>query len=163
MKIKNILLLFLWTNLSFAQQPPPFFKIEYNKLSPTKNSIIEDYIFNTSKTTYIFKTDEKYLYIYTSLAEKGEIIQLKIKNKLNNKIMNIYVKTSQDIGWGDFIEINNLNFVKGDFFFNLNDSTTKSQSIESQNYHNVGILEISTLKKHKISKRKLKKLFNEIK
>lgn len=153
MQIKNILLLFLWTNLSFNQQQPPFFKIEYNKLSP-----IKDYLFNTSKTTYIFKTDEKYLYIYTGLAEKGEIIQLKIKNKLNNKIMNIYVKTSQDIGWGDFIEINNLNFVKGNFFFNLNDLTTKSQSIESQNYHNVGILNISTLKKHKIRKRNLKKM-----
>lgn len=182
MKYYYILLFTLYSTISLGQYVPPMFKL--NLVDLTQNGIHsenqENFEFQTaflsmdgnshiSNNKYIYKVEGDYIYILTGNfnPRHGDIFHLIIKNKISGYIQNIYIKPSHKLSEGEVINIENLSFEKGNYFFDLDDKESKYYSVYKKNSISTSSsglqfgLEFKFSKKHKISDRKLKKIIEK--
>ena len=178
MKAIYIIFFFIYNVFSYEQYVPPMFKICLSDIPICEEdiSIYSFYSFETAyfnKTGYhsfttnnpIYRQQNKYIYILTGNfnPKKGDVFRLNISKKKSGEILSIYIRVSYDLAEGEVIEIKNLEFINGNYWFDM--------CAEERSYH-IKAKEFSIVtsasgleygfafeysKKNKISNRKLKK------
>lgn len=100
-------------------------------------------------------------------AQKGEVVSLSIREKKSKKVMNLFFRLNRRWYLDDEIKLKNIEFKKGNYFFDLCKTIEKytySERIKSltndYSYHSKYITD-KDIKDHKISIKKLNKLLKK--
>jgi hypothetical protein len=174
-RIIFILLSITLSNYSFSQEPYPFFAIDYIRLSSSMENLLTDYTlqsytyedFEFYNKVELIKLDESRFWktdnyvnipIYGRRPKKSNLFLLKIISKNNNKSVNLFIRTSYNIGFGEFVKVTNISFISGNYFFDMCNSKKK---FKINGKRDSTIIDCEKLKKHSISLRKLKRLIKK--
>jgi hypothetical protein len=166
----------------YTQEPPPYFTFDYRKLAANKDSLLQRFEFSTFnfKDSLQVERGNKFdwekeilisslnnntasIFIYSeslAIPYKGSIIRLSIGNKYSKKIMNIFIRVSYDIGYGDFITLKHLRFYPGNYFFDMCGGLSSEYKIPAQSSTLTRSIDLTRIRGCTIS---LKKLNNIIK
>jgi hypothetical protein len=171
----TILVILSLTNSSFCQEPDAFFKINCRNFSPDLKEVTTNYTFSSFTTNDIIYFNSNMLkkinqdrvwlkegYFYFSICckipKKSEIIVLKIFENRTKKSMLLFIRCSYNFDWGEYLEINNLNFYEGNYFFDMCNSKKKFRiNGESEN----SVIDCENLNNHLICLKKLKRLIKK--
>ncbi len=157
-------------------------KVKEIQLKNERNAILNDSFYKKLKSWRLRHNrdsgynDSTYLHVYLnrenpdvhkSFPLKGSIICLFMKNKKTNAEMNIYIRICDDLKFGDEITISRLEFVEGNYFYDMCASigpykTELSHSLcfdePKPFFLLINYLEITDYSKHKITLRELRRI-----
>ncbi len=176
--MKKLIILFFITSFCFSQEPSALFKMDFKNLTKSKDNLLIKYEFVTAKYDTIIdnlfqetpnwvkeelisKIDNTHLYIYIENKficnpKKGSVISLKVKDKYTNKVMNIFIRISFDLDYGEEIELKNLIFLQGNYFLDMCKSIKKYEI--TQNDFNTKSCDLQNISRYKIGFKKLNDL-----
>lgn len=175
MRSITLFLFILLSSNSFCQEPPCSFKVTYASRTDAEE-FLKEYEVSTavydgsdlensfSLSQNVISDQAIYIYIPKPTISKGTLIGLHLKNKRSNKKMSIYIRIAQDMQISEKLELLNLIFTEGYYFYDLcNPDTAHKANFTTDNKSPksislAGILSYKTsLKKIAITLRKKSK------
>lgn len=139
MKPIILILFLLLSNNSFCQEPPCAFKLSYDSKAVAEE-FLETYEISTAVydgpdlenlPTYSQNTTSDqaiYAYLPELTVNKGALIVLLLKHKDTNKTMSLYIRIVQEMKISEKLELLNMVFTEGYYFYDLCDSMTADKS-----------------------------------
>jgi len=173
--MKTIIIILLLTfNLNvLAQEPPCRIGYPYTAMAATEEEFLRDYEISTAvygiiKSEYSetpYSNISTYKQRATSVLTvfglgQGDIIALFIKNKKTDKKMALYLKVAHDTGISEKIELDNMAFYEGSFFYDMNDLKEEYDPNSSITKY-INPFPLSYIEKHKISSKKINKMLRQ--
>jgi hypothetical protein len=172
----------IWNLAVYAQQPPPYFTFDYRRLAVNKDSLLKRFEFSTFNFKDSFQVEQgnkldwekerlissinnssAYIFIYSeslAIPYRGSIIRLSLTNKYSKKIMNIFIRTAHNIGYGEEVKLLNLRFYPGDYFLDMCGLSPGHNVFSPQTPSDKKSIDLIKIKRNKIT---LKKINNIIK
>jgi hypothetical protein len=171
----------LFSMISLAQEPPPYFKFAYSKIDSDKDSLLSRYEFTTfifrdsvyavnspeldwEKEMLIWNLDDEFMSMYmygheVRLPQRGDIIMLGLKRKRVEESMKIFIRVTKNFRYKEEIRLNNLQFKEGTYFFDMCASKKKYKIPEG----GTGQTEIAirNVRKRSVSTAKLNELLKQ--
>ncbi|MBL0355359.1 MAG: hypothetical protein IPP72_00030 [Chitinophagaceae bacterium] len=168
------------------QEPPPYFKFDFRKLSPNKDSLLKQYEFTTfgfadsllfeqynrtawGKERLLKNINDTVAYVYIDPREmlyKGSVVRLSIEDKKANKKMDICIRICFMLGYNDQINITGLSFMPGIFFYDMCNANTR-YTIPCQKKDKPYLVEnelaMGKIKKHSVTISKLSESISKTK
>ncbi len=180
-KFKAILLFLglFYSAVGNAQEPPPVIKVNIDGKTGSMEIFLAKYKISTfalrdsiySETLDLSKRENEdlirnieddiiYLYIYTEtilLPKKGDIIRFSLRERKSNSEMNVFIRLTHNMDFGEEFELTNLTFIPGDFFLDKCDSKKRYQINKAP----LNQVDLTAVKKHKISVKKLNRIIKK--
>gem|GEM_PF-4388603 len=149
----GLILLFIF-QLSFCQEPAPYFRIGLDSLKGSTEASLEQYEFVTGlfrqqidSSAFVFSPartqnqlitsndHDLLLYISHRLADppqKGNIISISVKDKKTQQCMGVFIRLGRSLDSGEEIRLDHLRFAPGNYYLDLcgRDVKTKPCSID---------------------------------
>jgi|SRR5690554_1357457 len=121
----------------------------FNKITTFEKDNLKLPLLEENKVQYLIYHDEMDLLI----PKKGSIISIRIEDKKNeNQYMTILIRLSYNMNFGDILSLNNLEFIEGNYFYDMCLQNSQFSISESN------LIDLSNVRNHKINNKKLRKL-----
>lgn len=129
----------LLSNNTFCQEPPCSFKLSYTSRADAERFLkgyeISTAVFDGSDVENLPNYSQNtisdqaiYAYLPELTVNKGALIVLFLKHKDTNKTMSLYIRIAQEMKISEKLELLNMVFTEGSYFYDLCDSMTTDKS-----------------------------------
>lgn len=139
MRLITLFVFLLLSNNTFCQEPPCAFKLSYASKAVAEEFLTK-YEINTAVydgsdlqnlPTYSQKSisgQSIYAYLPELTVNKGALIVLLLKHIDTNKTMSLYIRIAQEMKISEKLELLDMVFTEGYYFYDLCDSLTADKS-----------------------------------
>jgi len=161
----------------YGQQPPPSFKLIFDKTEASTGKLTDKFQFITfihregkqeveveisEWDTNELVSDKGNNLVYVIIAEgmnlpfKGDVVQLSLKDKASLQLMTIFIRLSYRLGYSEKIIIPDFTFQEGTYFMDMCKSKNKYEIMPGK--EDQSVIDTRKLKKHSISVDKLNRV-----